>query len=109
MEERPLRTALNAPYRFGRFELNPATRQLLADGQPLALGARALDVLLALMERRERVVTKDELLELAWPGLVVEENNLQVQVSALRKTLGTDAIATIPVAAPRVTGSNGLI
>ena len=96
MEERPPRTALNAPYRFGRFELNPATRQLLADGQPLALGARALDVLLALMERRERVVTKDELLELAWPGLVVEENNLQVQVSALRKTLGTDAIATIP-------------
>jgi predicted ATPase/DNA-binding winged helix-turn-helix (wHTH) protein len=87
---------LNAPYRFGRFELNPTTRQLLAGGQPVALGARALDVLLALIERRERLVTKDELFELVWPNLVVEENNLQVQVSALRKTLGAEAIATIP-------------
>jgi non-specific serine/threonine protein kinase len=49
-----------------------------------------------LVERRERLVTKDELLELVWPNLVVEENNLQVQVSTLRKTLGTEAIATIP-------------
>jgi adenylate cyclase len=87
---------LNAPYCFGRFELNPTTRQLLADGQPVALGARALDVLLALIERRERLVTKDELLELVWPGLVVEENNLQVQISALRKLLGPQSIATIP-------------
>jgi predicted ATPase/DNA-binding winged helix-turn-helix (wHTH) protein len=87
---------LNAPYRFGRFELNPTTRQLLADGLPVALGARALDVLLALIERRERLVTKDELIELVWPNLVVEENNLQVQVSALRKALGAEAIATIP-------------
>src|SRR5260221_8569939 len=83
-------------YRFDRFELDSATRQLLADGQPVALGARALDILLPLIERRERLVTKDELLELVWPNLVVEENNLQVQVSALRKTLGTGAIATIP-------------
>jgi TolB-like protein len=87
---------LNALYRFGRFELNPTTRQLLADGQPVALGARALDVLLALIERRERLVTKEELLELVWPNLVVEENNLQVQVSALRKLLGPQAIGTIP-------------
>src|SRR5258706_13575757 len=83
-------------YRFDRFELNPTTRQLLADGQPVALGARALDVLLALIERRERLVTKDELLGLVWPNVVVEENNLQVQVSALRKALGVEAIATIP-------------
>jgi DNA-binding winged helix-turn-helix (wHTH) protein len=87
---------LNTPYRFGRFELNPTTRQLLAEGLPVALGARALDVLLALIERRERLVTKDELFELVWPNLVVEENNLRVQVSALRKTLGAEAIATIP-------------
>ena len=87
---------MNAPYLFGRFQLDPTTRQLLADGQPLALGARAFDVLLALIERRERLVTKDELLELAWPGLVVEENNLQVQISALRKLLGPQSIATIP-------------
>ncbi len=82
-------------YRFGRFELRPATRQLLVDRQPAALGARAFDLLLALIERRDRLVTKDELLELVWPGLVVEENNLQVQVSALRKLLGQDAIGTV--------------
>jgi TolB-like protein/tetratricopeptide (TPR) repeat protein len=87
---------MDAPYRFGRFEFNLATRQLLADGQPTVIGARAFDVLLALIERRERIVTKDELLDLAWPGLVVEENNLQVQVSTLRKVLGAQAIATIP-------------
>ena len=62
----------------------------------MALGARAFDVLLALIERRERLVTKDELLDLVWPGLVVEENNLQVQVSTLRKVLGANAISTIP-------------
>ncbi len=89
-------TAVIAPYRFGRFELNPTTRQVVADGKPVMLGAKAFDVLCALIERRERLVTKDELLELVWPNLVVEENNLQVQVSSLRKTLGTEAIATIP-------------
>jgi predicted ATPase/DNA-binding winged helix-turn-helix (wHTH) protein len=82
-------------YRFGRFELRPATRQLLVDEQPAALGARAFDLLLALIERRDRLVTKNELLDLVWPGLVVEENNLQVQVSALRKLLGLEAIATV--------------
>jgi predicted ATPase/DNA-binding winged helix-turn-helix (wHTH) protein len=85
-----------ATLRFGRFELRPASRQLLVDARPVALGARAFDVLQALVDSRERVVTKEELLDLAWPGLVVEEANLQVQVSALRKILGRDAIATIP-------------
>ena len=82
--------------RFGRFELRPESRQLLADGKPAALGARAFDLLHALIERRERVVSKNELLDVVWPGLVVEENNLQVQISALRKLLGPQAIATIP-------------
>lgn len=86
---------MSAVYRFGPFELNPATRQLLAEGQPVALGARALDVLVALIERRDRVVTKEELLQLAWPGLVVEEGNLPVQISALRKLLGSGAIVTV--------------
>jgi non-specific serine/threonine protein kinase len=86
---------VTAIYRFGRFELKPATRQLLIDDQPALLGARALDVLLALIERRDRLVTKAELLDLVWPGVVVEENNLQVQISTLRKLLGQDAIATV--------------
>ena len=71
-------------------------RQLLVDGVPAKLGARAFDLLLALIERRDRVVGKDELLGLVWPGVIVEENNLQVHVSALRKVLGSQAVATIP-------------
>jgi len=83
-------------YRFDNVELRPATRQLLVDGQPASLGARAFDVLSALIAHRERMLTKNELLELVWPNVVVEENNLQVQVSALRKLLGPQAIVTIP-------------
>lgn len=81
-------------YRFGKFELLPQQRRLLDSGRPVSLGHRAFDVLVALVERAGNVVAKDELLGVAWPGLVVEENNLQVQVSALRKVLGPSAIAT---------------
>ena len=82
--------------RFGRFELQPAERRLLADGQPVALGARAFDLLVVLVERAGRLVAKNDLLTLVWPGLVVEENNLQVQISTLRKVLGQSAFTTIP-------------
>lgn len=85
-----------AALRFGRFELRPAERLLLADDRPAALGSRAFDVLLALVEHRSRVVSRSELIELAWPGLVVEENNLSVQITTLRKLLGQQAIATVP-------------
>ena len=84
-----------SPVRFGRHEVRPAERRLLTDGQGVALGARAFDMLLALLERRDRVVGRDELFELVWPGLVVEENNLRQQVSALRKVLGAGAVATV--------------
>ena len=82
--------------RFGPFELQARHRRLLRDGEPLPVGARAFDVLVALAGRRDRIVTKAELMDLVWPGLVVEENNLQVQISSLRKLLGSGAIATIP-------------
>lgn len=82
--------------RFDHFELRPAQRQLLADGRPLELGARALDLLLVLVSRAGELVTKDTLLDLVWPDLVVEEANLHVQVSTLRKLLGREAIATVP-------------
>jgi TolB-like protein len=75
--------------------VRPAERRLLVDGRPVALGGRAFDLLLALIELRERVVGKDELLARVWPGVVVEENNLTVQISALRKVLGPAAIATV--------------
>jgi adenylate cyclase len=77
------------------FELRPAERRLLIRGEPIPLGARAFDLLVALIERRDRVVAKSELLERVWPGVVVEENNLTVQISTLRKVLGQGAIATV--------------
>jgi predicted ATPase/DNA-binding winged helix-turn-helix (wHTH) protein len=92
----PSNGLVTSTFRFGHFELCPESRQLLVDGQPASLGARAFDVLHALMERRDRLVTKAELLDLVWPGLVVEENNLQVQISTLRKLLGSQVVATIP-------------
>jgi DNA-binding response OmpR family regulator len=61
------------PNRFGRAELRSVERELLIDGQSAAIGARAFDLLLVLIERRDQVVTKNELLDLVWPGLVVEE------------------------------------
>ncbi|RZK99963.1 MAG: hypothetical protein EOP36_17500 [Rubrivivax sp.] len=66
------------------------------EGRVASLGARAFDLLVALVERRDRVVSRNELLDLVWPGLFVEDGNLAVQVSTLRKLLGPKAIATIP-------------
>jgi predicted ATPase/DNA-binding winged helix-turn-helix (wHTH) protein len=88
--------ATSTPRRFGRFELRPSERTLFAEGVPVTLGARAFDLLVALAERPGELIAKDELLATVWPGVVVEENNLQVQVSTLRKILGPDALATIP-------------
>ena len=85
-----------ASLRFGRFEMQPYERRLFADGQEVALGARAFDVLLALAQRPGRLVGKRDLMDLVWPDVVVEENNLAAQVSALRKVVGNDCIATIP-------------
>lgn len=82
--------------RFGRFELQPGERRLLAESEPVTLGPRAFDLLVALAERPGQLVSKETLLDLVWAHLVVEENNLQVQVSTLRKLLGSDAIATVP-------------
>ena len=88
----------NAPVQSARFrewELRPLERVLLVHGEIAAIGGRAFDVLLALVERQGHVVTKSELLDAAWPGLVVEENNVSVQIAALRKVLGAQTIATI--------------
>lgn len=81
---------------FPSIELWPTARVLLRDGRPFPLGARAFDTLLALVEAAGNLVTKGELLDRAWPGLIVEEANIHVQVSLLRKLQGPDAIATVP-------------
>ena len=80
--------AMPAPpleYRFARYRLRPAQRELLVDDAPVKIGSRAFDTLLALVEQRDRAVAKAELMERVWPRLVVEENNLQVQIATLRK------------------------
>jgi len=84
-------------YRFGpSFVLRPASRELLAGGEPQRLGARAFDLLLALVERGGEIVSRDELFERAWPGRVVIDDNLKVQVMGLRRLLGAEAIVTVP-------------
>jgi predicted ATPase/DNA-binding winged helix-turn-helix (wHTH) protein len=84
------------PIRLGHCEVRPLERTLRVNGAAAPLGSRAFDVLLALIARRDQLVTKSELLDSVWPGLVVEENNLSVQVAALRKVLGAHSIVTIP-------------
>ena len=83
-------------YQFERFEISADSRQLLLDGVAQSVGARAFDMLLCLVEHSNRVVSKDELLDLIWPGLVVTENNLSVHVSTLRKLLGVQAVLNVP-------------
>ncbi len=82
--------AADAMLEFGRFRVLLRRRQLVADGVPIELGTRAFDLLLALLEADGSLVTKKELMIRVWPGFVVAEENLKVQISALRKALGED-------------------
>ena len=74
---------------FGRFQVLPDRREVLADGRPIKLGGRAFDVLIALIEARGAVIGKDALMARVWPDRIVEENNLQAQISALPAAFGT--------------------
>ena len=71
-------------------------RRALLDGEELTLGARAFDILAYLQAHGDRVVTKKELLDHVWAGMLVEEGNLSVQINGLRKALGREAIKTVP-------------
>ena len=82
-------------FREGQIRVDQHARVLFAGGQLAKLGGRAFDLLEALIERRDRVVPKQELMDVVWPGLIVEENNLQVHVMTLRKVLGADSIVTV--------------
>ena len=88
--------AAPANFAFDRYVIDTVARRILFDGQPATIDARAFDVLVTLFERRDRIVSKNELLEFVWPGLQVEENILQMSISSLRELLGPQAIATIP-------------
>ena len=76
-------------FAFGPFRLLAARRELTAHGVPIAIGQRAFEILLLLVSRQGELVTKDELMAEVWPGVVVEENNIQVHVSSLRKVLSS--------------------
>src|ERR1700679_1393604 len=73
---------------FGPFSLSAAERLLRKAGEPVALGGRALDILIALAERAGEVVSHKELMSTVWPDVTVEETNLRFQMSVLRKALG---------------------
>ncbi len=96
-------------YGFDNFRLDVPNRQLLRDGESVALPAKAFDMLVVLIENSGRLVSKDELFSSVWPDQIVEESNLTVQVSAIRKALGERKenphyIVTVPGHGYRFTG-----
>lgn len=78
----------NGAVSFGPFQLFPSTRRLERDGVDIALGDRALDILIALVERAGEIVSHRDLIARAWRDLVVGPGNLRVHMTALRKALG---------------------
>src|SRR5438132_2351630 len=83
--------ASNETFHFDEFTLDVPERRLLRGAEAVRLSPKAYDVLVALVQQRGRLVTKDELLKRLWPESFVEEGSLNVYVSALRKALGEDA------------------
>ena len=94
--------------RFGRFRLDFQAQRLLREDRPVRLPGRAFDILCALAAAGGEVVTKDELMRRLWPGRAVEENNLHVHVSTLRKALHRDDsdshVVTVPSRGYRLVG-----
>jgi predicted ATPase/DNA-binding winged helix-turn-helix (wHTH) protein len=94
-----LHSAVGERLRFGEFELAPVARTLWRRGEPLKLGSRALDILIALASRPGQIVSKDDLTQLVWRGAFVDETALRVGISAVRKALGNGGdryITTVP-------------
>jgi TolB-like protein len=80
---------------FGNYRLKRAERLLLGPQGPVELSARSFEILSMLLERPDDVISKTELFDAVWPGVVVEENTLQVHISALRKLLPAEMIVTV--------------
>src|SRR5713226_10272505 len=94
----PTRTGV---YQFGPFQLDAPERRLFRDGLQVPLRLKAFETLRMLVENAGHLVTKEALLRQVWPDAVVEENNINANVSILRKALGEDAngqsyIETVP-------------
>src|SRR5262245_26988086 len=95
--------------KFGPFQLDLEQRLLSCGGLAVELGSRALDILCVLASANGELVTKDQLMSQVWHGLVVEENNIQVHISALRKALdraggGQTYVVTVPGRGYRMIG-----
>jgi predicted ATPase len=93
------KTAIGEHLSFGEFELAPAARGLWRSGDPVKLGSRALDILIALASRPGEVLSQDELTQIVWRGAHIDETALRVGISALRKALGDEGeryVATVP-------------
>lgn len=96
-------------FEFSGFRLDTLARELHGpDGEPIRVTSKALDVLVYLIQQRDRTVGKDELLAAAWAGRVVEENNLSQAIAALRKAFGVGAGEHRFIVTPRgaATGSS---
>ena len=96
-----LRVPTGASWEFDEFTLLQEMRLLVSDGTPVPLMSKAFDTLVLLVENRDRVVTKDELLRVVWPDVIVEEGNLTQQIFLIRRALGDTAqqpryIVTVP-------------
>src|SRR6201994_1867851 len=103
----------NGEISFGRFRLDRRGSELGHDGRPVRIHRRALGILRVLAEAKGEIVSKDELLARLWPGRIVEEGNLHVHVSALRKSLdehggGHSLVVTVPGRGYRLADANGV-
>src|SRR5689334_24476436 len=78
-------------YEFDKFQLEPDERKLMRQGQLIPLHGKAFEMLLVLIRNRGKLLTKDELFALVWPDQIVEESNLTVNISAIRRALGERA------------------
>jgi eukaryotic-like serine/threonine-protein kinase len=85
-------------YEFGRFRCDPGEHLLLCEGKPVALAPKAFEILIVLIQSKGRLLTKDQLMQQVWPDSFVEESNLTVNISALRRALGDSQqyIETVP-------------
>jgi predicted ATPase/DNA-binding winged helix-turn-helix (wHTH) protein len=96
---------------FGRFQVLPHRREVLSDGRPIPLGGRAFDVLMALIDARGALVTKDALMARVWPDRIIEDNSLAAQIAALRTAFGTERalIRTVSGRGYQFTGDIGVV
>src|ERR1700758_4436404 len=78
----------DSSFSFGAFSLLPTQRLLTKDNEPIQIGSRAFDILMALLERAGELVTKEELMARVWPKTFVEPANLAVHIAGLRRVLG---------------------